>query len=151
MNTSRFADVLASAYLRTKGSRPSPVEARVFRQWLATQFNRIRGIVDFTPDEVSPEQMTLVHAITGRLLISTAHNVHPHWLPVENAQFRAVHDWHHISGGHGFDLMGELGAYQEARSTAPQEIWWILHSEILLQAAAAIRCGCFQRQKLVRL
>ena len=151
MNDQRTADVLAAAYLRAKGSRPTSTERRIFRDWLCLQFARIADKVQFTDDEVSPEQMLTYHAITGGYLISMAHNVHPHWTPRENAMFRAVHDHHHVTGGHGFDLEGESGAYQQARSTAPQEIWWILHSEILLQAAAAIRCGCFQRQKLVRL
>ena len=140
----------AALYLKGKGQRPTTEERATFGNWLATQFNRIRGIVDFTSDEVSPEELMANYDLTGRLLISTAYNVHPHWLPVENAQFRAIHDWHHIQAGAGFDMAGEIKAYQHAAAHAPVALDWILFSEIVLQAAAAIHTGSFQRQKLVR-
>ena len=88
---------------------------------------------------------------TGRLLVSTAHNFHPHWMPLQNKMFRAVHDWDHIHNGCGYDLAGETAAYEAAMTTAPESIRWILYSEIVLQAAAAIHTGSFQRQKLVRI
>ena len=82
--------------------------------------------------------------------MSTAHNVHPHWLPMHNKMFRAVHDWDHIQHGCGFDLGGETQAFTATAATAPDSIRWILYSEIVLQAAAAIHTGEFQRQKLVK-
>ena len=141
---------LAAHYLRTKGTRPNANEYATFSQWLATRFNRIRDRVDFTDREVTPEFMLLHWKLHGRLLVSTAHNVHPHWLPVMNAQFRAVHDWDHINSGAGFDLGGELQAFTAAAETAPRSIRWILYSEIVLQAATAIHTGEFARQKLVK-
>lgn len=86
------------------------------------------------------------------LRISTANNSsHPVWTPNQNLMFRAIHDWHHIKTGDGFDMLGEIQAYCEAVKTAPQSIHWILFSEIVLQAAVAIHTGAFPSQKLVRL
>jgi hypothetical protein len=140
---------LAAAYIRTKGTRLHPLERATFRRWLLTQYDRISPLVDFSADEISPDQLLTVWHSTGRLLISTAHNRHPVWLPEENARFRAIHDWHHIIGQYGFDFAGEVGTYMLATTTAPRGIWWILWSEIVLQAAATIHTGEFQRQKLV--
>ena len=142
---------MAAHYYRSKGSRPTRAERDTFSRWLCLQFSRIADRVDFTPDELTPEQFLLVHAITGRLLISTAHNTHPHWLPRENAMLRAVHDWHHLQGGYGFDFEGELQACEHAKQSAPDNIHWILDSEIALQAAACLAAGgTYARQKLVR-
>lgn len=141
---------LASQYLGSKGCRPSELETVTFRNWLYTQFNRIRGFVEFTAAEVSPAEMVLTYYRTGKLLISTAHNYHPFLLPIENAWFRAVHDWHHLQAMAGYDMAGEILVCQYSQSTAPREIHWMLWSEVVLQAAAAIHTGSFQRQKLVR-
>ena len=147
MNT---AASLAATYLRTKGTRPNPGEYGTFCRWLYTRFNRIQAKVDFTPSEVTPKQMQIHWELWGRLLVSTAHNVHPHWLPMHNKMFRAVHDWDHIQSGAGFDLAGETQAYERAMETAPECLRWILYSEIVLQAATAIHTGEFARQKLVK-
>ena len=142
---------MAAHYYRSKGSRPTPEERDTFHRWLLLQFSRIADRVDFTPDELTPEQFLLVHAITGKLLISTAHNVHPHWLPRENAMLRAVHDWCHLRANCGFDLDGEIEACEYAKQSAPESIHWILESETCLQAAACLAAGgVFPRQKLVR-
>ena len=143
-------ELLAAHYIRTKGTRPSSEEYGTFCSWVFTRFQRIAAKVDFTEREVTPEFMLLRWQLHGRLLVSTAHNVHPHWLTLQNKWFRAVHDWDHIQSGAGFDLGGETQAFATAAETAPRSIRWILYSEIVLQAAAAIHTGSFQRQKLVR-
>lgn len=146
----QLLETLAAQYIRGKGQRLTDLESATFRGWLYTQFNRIRGIVDFTEAEVTPATMVLTYYQTGRLLISTAHNHHPVLLPIENAWFRAVHDWHHLQSISGYDLPGELQTALYSISTAPREIHWILWSEVVLQAAATIKTGSYQRQKLVR-
>ena len=143
-------ETLAAQYIRAKGSRPSSEEYATFNSWVNLRYRRIQDRVDFTPDEVSPDEMQAYWDLNARLLISTAHNIHPHWLPVINAQFRAIHDWDHIKSGCGFDMAGEACVAGYAMSTAPESIRWILWSEIALQAAASIHTGSFQRQKLVR-
>ena len=141
---------LAAQYIRAKGSRPSSEEYATFVNWVSLRYRRIQDRVDFTPDEVDPGEMEAYWDLNARLLISTAHNTHPHWLPIINAQFRAIHDWDHIMSGCGFDMAGEACVAGYAMSTAPESIRWILWSEIALQAAASIHTGSFQRQKLVR-
>ena len=141
---------LAAQYIRAKGTRPSSAEYATFCNWVGLRFNRIRDRVDFTPEEVSPGEMEAYWDLNARLLISTAYNTHPHWLPIVNAQFRAIHDHDHIMSGCGFDMAGEACVAGYAMSTAPESIRWILWSEIALQAAASIHTGSFQRQKLVR-
>ena len=141
---------LAAQYIRGKGCRPSSEEYSAFVNWVLLRFSRIQDRVDFTEQEVSPELMQTHWRLHARLLVSTAHNVHPHWLPSINARFRAIHDWDHLKGGFGFDMAGEACAAGYAMSTAPESIRWILWSEVALQAAAAIHTGEFQRQKLVK-
>ena len=143
-------ETLAAQYIRGKGCRPTADEYSAFCEWVGLRFRRIQDRVDFTEQEVSPELMLTHWNLHARLLVSTAHNTHPHWLPFLNAQFRAVHDWDHIKSGCGFDMAGEACVAGYAMSTAPESIRWILWSEIALQAAAAIHTGSFQRQKLVR-
>ena len=144
------AETLATTYIRTKGSRPTTEEYSAFCEWCNLKFRRIAHLVDFTEQDVSPQLMQTHWDLWGRLLVSTAHNTHPFWLPFMNAQFRAVHDWDHLQHGCGYDLDGEVSAFVAASETAPESIRWILYSEIVLQAAAAIHTGDFQRQKLVR-
>ena len=144
------AETLAAQYIRTKGTRPTTDEYCAFSEWVNLRFRRIQDRVDFTEQEVSPELMQTHWDLWARLLVSTAHNEHPFWLPYLNARFRAIHDWDHIKGGFGFDLSGELCAAGYAMATAPKCIRWILWSEVALQAAAAIHTGSFQRQKLVK-
>jgi len=87
---------------------------------------------------------------SGVLFISVESISHPFLTDIENALFRAVHDWHHIVVNADSTLNGEILAFEHACSTAPSEIWWMLRSEIVLQAAACIATGEFQPQKLVR-
>lgn len=141
---------LAAHYYRTKGTRPTAHEYKAFTDWVLLHFSRISHRVVFTGLEVEPETFLGYHRCSNKLLISTAHNVHPHWLPSINARFRAVHDSHHLAAGAGFTLLGEIATYEYAKATAPQEIHWILFSEIVLQAAACIAAGGFARQKLVQ-
>ena len=143
-------ETLAATYVRAKGTRPSADEYSTFSNWVGLKFSRIRHLVHFTEQEVTPSQMEIHWKLWGKLLVSTAHNTHPHWLPFLNAQFRAVHDWDHLQHGCGYDLDGEVSAFVAASETAPESIRWILYSEIVLQAAAALHMGAFQRQKLVR-
>lgn len=145
-----LANRLASLYLAAPAAEPSAAELSALRQWIAAEFAAIPPKVRFTADDVPPELMTDVYRELGMLLISTAHNSHPLLTEQQNAQFRAVHDWHHVRAGAGFDMAGEIQAFKTAAQSAPMAIRWMLHSEIVLQAAACIATGKFQPQKLVR-
>ena len=140
----------ANAYLTGSHCEPTLDEKQAFLGWLADQYDAIKASVRFTPSEVDPAQLKLRYANTGHILISTAHNDSPWLSGASNAHFRAVHDWHHLEHGLGFDVDGEHAAYLVAISSAPKAIHWILRSEIYLQAAACIETGTFQPQKLVK-
>ena len=142
---------LADQYINGQAVEPTAEEIATFTDWVNDRFERIARRVQFTPDEVTPERVQYWWNHYGLLLISTAHNEHPFWEGGVNARFRAIHDWDHLHGRFGFDMAGELCAAVYAMETAPESIRWILHSEIALQAAAAIHTGEFQPQKLVRI
>lgn len=141
---------LATQYISGQAATPTMRELMDFHQWVDTEFARIERRVVFTEAEVSPEEMEYHWDHFGLLKISTAHNEHPYWGPEINAKFRAIHDWDHVTWGHGYDWVGEIRACQTAMAKAPESIHWILWSEIALQAAAAIHTGEFQPQKLVK-
>ena len=144
------AETLATQYISGKAAEPTMREVMDFTQWVDSQYSHIERYVDFTSQEVEPNEMLWYWDSFARIRVSTAHNDHPYWAPDVNAKFRAIHDWHHIQGGFGFYLAGELCAAGYAMSTAPESIRWILWSEVALQAASAIHTGTFQEQKLVR-
>ena len=151
MIESQTLNGLAVAYFKNKGTKPTPKESLTFTNWVLLHFARIQDKVIFSAEEVSPEKLIETYKKTGCLLISTAHNYHPHWLPSVNLKFRAVHDWHHLQSNADFTLKGEFKTYLKARNSAPTEIAWILFSEIVLQTAATLKAKEFCRQKLVRL
>ena len=144
------AESLAKQYILGEAVTPTMRELMDFHQWVDTRFARIARWVDFTEAEVAPDVMAAEWDLNARLLISTAHNEHPHWDSEINAKFRAVHDWDHLQSGCDFDFAGETCVAGYAMSTAPESIRWILWSEVALQAAAAIHTGAFQPQKLVK-
>jgi hypothetical protein len=150
MKTSQEAGYLARLYAHGAAATPSRFELATLATWIDAEIRPILERVWYTSQEVSPEAFHSAHKSSGRLVISTAHNVHPFWGYAQNARLRAVHDWHHLQSGAGYDLPGEIQAFRYAQSRAPEAIHWILFSEIVLQAAAAIHFGRFLEQKLVR-
>jgi hypothetical protein len=145
-----LASTLAPIYTHGSHTEPTSWEKDTLITWLYNEYVKICAI-NYVDREVSPEKMTNYHQQFGVLLISEANNdPHPVWKPHQNLAFRAVHDWHHIKTGAGFDMLGEIQTYHEAIKTAPPSIHWILFSEIVLQAAVAIHTGAFPAQKLVK-
>jgi hypothetical protein len=142
--------IIAAQYMTGDPAIPTPAETKAFRGWLADSFRCIAHSVVTTPAEVSPETFLATWQVTGKLLISAANSEHPFWDLETNVRFRAVHDFHHLMTAGGFGWDGEVATYNYAKTTAPAMIHWILRSEILGQAAAALRTGAFQEQKLVR-
>jgi hypothetical protein len=151
MTPATLAARLAQRYIDGPAAAPTAAELTTLRQWIRDQWALIPATVRFTPADLSLADAKRRYINTGDLLISTAHNQHPYLTWMENAMFRAVHDWQHIISGADDTLLGEISTYYVAKSTAPQSIWWMLCSEIVLQAAACIHFGEFQFQKLVKL
>ena len=145
-----FVTDAANRYLNSPHTEPTYAEKLYLDAWIETEYEAIKSRVRFTPSEVDPAQFLLRYENTSELLISTANSEHPFLSKRQNARFRAVHDWHHIMMGFGFDIVGEYMAFEYAASIAPPAIHWILRSEIWFQAAAQSVTGIFQPQKCVR-
>lgn len=145
-----LAEPLARIYDQAEPAVPSRYELNTLRKWIRQQWQGIPARIRMTPAEITLAQAKHRYIHTGELVVSTANNDHPYLSFIENAMFRAVHDWHHILAGADDTLQGEIAAYYVARSFAPQSIWWMLRSEIVMQAAAYIHFGEYQQQKLVR-
>lgn len=145
-----LAHTLATEYLRAHAAVPTDRELEMLREWVRAEFQRIPVMVQFEPCDIPLPEMLQRWDESGVLFISTESISHPFLTDTENAIFRAVHDWHHIVVDADSTLNGEILAFEHACSTAPSEIWWMLRSEIVLQAAACIATGEFQPQKLMR-
>jgi hypothetical protein len=142
---------LARAFVNGAAVIPTNRELSLLNAWIDSEFRAIPVPVRFTGDDVDLPSMLANWEATGELLISIAHNCHPHLEGFANAKFRAVHDWHHVVIGADSTFAGELATFEHAAQHAPSEIRWMLFSEIALQAAACIATGRFQPQKLVRM
>jgi hypothetical protein len=126
-------------------------ELATFQRWINEQYELLPCPVSFQDKEVNLVEAVIVYENTGTLPISILHNIHPCLSPSDNAKFRAVHDWHHIVIGADSTMQGEISTFRHAKSTAPKSIYWLLFSEIVLQAAACIHNGGeFQTQRFVK-
>jgi hypothetical protein len=132
-------------------SIPSDAEISAFKLWINSEFENLPCIVDFHYLEIDLAQANRIYQDSGILAISVLNNDHPFLTFRENAKFRAIHDWHHICHKIDSTLSGEIQAYKIARKSAPRFIWWLLHSEIVLQAAACVHHGEFQPQQFVNI
>jgi hypothetical protein len=141
---------LASAYIKGAPVSPSHLELRTLKDWIDSQWRNIPAPIRYTPREVTLAAAIAHYFKSGELVISVAHNEHPHLSYNENAKFRAVHDWHHIIGGADDSMQGEILTYYIAQKCAPVSIHWLLFSEIILQAATATHTGKFPPQKMVK-
>lgn len=148
-NTATVLDILAHNYLTGSHTEPRDDEKKAFTDWILNEYFNLPVRVKFVAAEVSPETMLHFFKYDQMLYISTLHSEHPFLTPMQNWMFRAVHDFHHASQDLGFDLDGEVATARYAISTAPKSIHWMLWSEISLQAAASIKTGEFQPQKMV--
>jgi hypothetical protein len=129
---------------------PSQSEIWALENWIMIEYSKIPCRVQYVNYDLDLPTTVKQYEKLGALFISVAHNTHPYLCPWINARFRAVHDWHHIQSGADSTLRGEIATFNVAKRTAPRTIWWLLFSEIALQAAACIYHGSFQLQKTVR-
>ena len=141
---------LAHCYITGQHTTPTPKELADFRGWIHTEWRKIPAPIKYTTAEFTLSAAIAHYIKSGELVISVAHNSHPHLTYSENAKFRAVHDWHHLIGGADDSMHGEILTYFIAQESAPVAIHWLLFSEIVLQAAVATHTGKFAPQKLVK-
>jgi hypothetical protein len=145
---SRPVALFARAYQDGAACPPTGAELLALNAWIESEFKAIPCAVKFWTGDISLAECKAEFRKSATLNVSTAHNSHPYLTKSANAKFRAVHDWQHIvlSADDSFD--GEFSTWWN--NNAPDSIQWVLFSEIVLQAAAAIYSGEFQAQKLVK-
>lgn len=139
---------LANACVTGAPAAPSAAELDTLNAWIDSEFNSLHCNVRFWTGDVTLAECRAAFNRSGVLNISTANNFHPYLSKSANAKFRAVHDWHHIELGADDSFKGECFTWEA--NNAPESIQWVLFSEIVLQAAAAIHTGLFLPQKLVK-
>ena len=151
MKTTKIdARMLATFYRDGAAVTPWGSELASLRAWIGREFAAIPCKVEFWQGDISLAECKEHFCKSGILNISIAHNSHPLLSKADNAKFRAIHDWHHIETSADDGLAGEFATFEHAVRMAPKCIHWILFSEIVLQAAAAVYFGEFQAQKLVK-
>jgi hypothetical protein len=139
---------LARAYKEGAACPPTGAELLALNTWIESEFKAIPCAVKFWTGDISLAECKAEFRNSATLNVSTAHNSHPYLSKSANAKFRAVHDWQHIVLSADDSFNGEFSTWWN--NNAPESIQWILFSEIVLQAAAAIYSGEFQAQKLVK-
>jgi hypothetical protein len=140
---------LGDLYINGKAAEPTKLELATFRRWVNRSYYKLPVDVDVVATDCTLADTVQRYRKNRILTVSAANIAHPYFSSWQNIQFRAVHDWHHIQSGADDSMLGECITYTLARNSSPAPIHWILRSEIVLQAAAAILTGQFQPQKLV--
>jgi hypothetical protein len=141
----------AAAYISGDAIEPTAAELSELRLYVKREFSLVPVPVILQPQDISLADCIDRFYKEAKLYISIENNFHPYLTGWENAHFRAIHDWHHIVSGGDDTFAGECKAYQHAIQSADNSIHWLLHSEIVGQAAAAIVTGEFQAQKFVNI
>ena len=140
--------LFARAYQEGTACPPTAAELLTLNTWIESEFKAIPCLVKFWTGDISLADCKAEFIKSGTLNVSTAHNQHPYLTESANAKFRAVHDWQHVILAADDSFEGEYATYWH--NNAPDSIQWILFSEIVLQASAAIHTGKFSAQKLVK-
>ena len=140
--------LFARAYREGAACPPTTAELNTLNNWIESEFKAIPCAVKFWTGDISLAECKAEFRKSATLNVSTAHNSHPYLSKSANAKFRAVHDWQHIVLSADDSFSGEYSTWWN--NNAPESIQWILFSEIVLQAAAAIYSGKFPAQKLVK-
>ena len=125
--------------------------------------------IEFVEDDPYPEgdeQLRKEVAATGVLKVYKGGTKHPIFsvkddgedpdAPDANEKFRAVHDYmahiqHAGQKGTGFDMKGEIQAYNAHLHTVPPEAAGALFTEVVGQAAYFLNYGYFPEQKIALL
>ena len=103
------------------------------------------------PYETAEEMSDKVRR-SGVMYISTDFNEHPIFTPLQNLQFRAVHDYIvHIAKDKSFTLKGEIGSYNAHAKLVPPAAIPALYTEVVGQASTYFTTGEFPRQKIALL
>ena len=156
-----YRELVAKAYADAPEYDPSAAPAfKRLGPFVNNMFKKIQSRVKIEFVEEDPyegdDHMRQEVSKTGILKIwkgGTSHPIFDHEL---NLKFRAVHDYMaHIQAighaGTGFDMKGEIQAYNTHLKTIPPEGAGALFTEVLGQASFFLTYGYFPEQKIVLL
>ena len=153
-----YGKLVAEAYANAPEFDPDAVPAfESLVPFVDNMFQKIQSKVDVQFVEEDPytddEHMRQEVARTGVLKIWQGGTEHPVFEPELNLKLRAVHDYMaHIQaigfGGTGFDMKGEIQAYNSHLHTIPPHAAAGLFTEVVGQAAFFINNGYFPEQKI---
>ena len=153
-----YGKLVAEAYAKAPEFDPSAASSfQAIGPFIENMFKKIQSKVDVIFVDEDPytddDHMRQEVARTGVLKIWQGGTTHPVFEPELNLKFRAVHDYMaHIQAigfsGAGFDMKGEVQAYNAHLHTIPPEAAPALFTEVVGQAAFFINNGYFPEQKI---
>jgi len=153
-----YGELVADAYVHAPDFDPNA--ARSFESitpFIENMFKKVQSRVEvqFVDDDPydNDDHMRREVAGSGILKIWNGGTDHPVFDPMTNLKLRAVHDYMaHIqalgSSGTGFDMKGEIQAYNTHLKTIPPSAGPALFTEVLGQAAFFLNKGHFPKQKI---
>tara|TARA_Y100001938_G_scaffold149720_1_gene237613 strand:+ start:3115 stop:3741 length:627 start_codon:yes stop_codon:yes gene_type:complete len=153
-----YGKLVADAYDKAPSFQPEAAEGfKKLAPFVENMFKKIqsRVNVEFVDDDPyeNDEHMRQEVAKTGVLKIWRGGTGHPVFSPETNLKLRAVHDYMaHIQAigfsGTGFNMKGEIQAYNVHLKTIPPSSAPALFTEVVGQAAFFINRGFFPEQKI---
>ena len=156
-----YRELVAKAYKDAPSYQPEA--APLFKKLIPftnNMFKKIQSRVDveFVDEDPYTDDQDLRNKVkeTGVLKIWKGGTTHPVFDRTTNLKFRAVHDYMaHIQPighrGTGFDMKGELQAYNAHIKTIPRSAAGALFTEVVGQASYFLTYGNFPEQKIALL
>jgi hypothetical protein len=153
-----YRELIAKAYAEAPEFDPAAASAfEKIAPFVENMFKKVQSRVDVQFVDEDPyendDDMRQQVAQTGVLKIWSGGTSHPIYSPETNLKLRAVHDYMaHIqalgSQGTGFDMKGEIQAYNTHLKTVSPDVAPALFTEVLGQAAYFLTYGNFPEQKI---
>ena len=154
-----YRELIAKAYAAAPEFEPKAAAAfEKIAPFVENMFKKVQSRVDVQFVDEDPYEddndMRQQVAQTGILKIWRGGTSHPIYSPETNLKLRAVHDYMaHIqaigSQGTGFDMKGEIQAYNTHLKTVSPEVAPALFTEVLGQASYYLTYGNFPEQKII--
>ena len=149
-----YGKLVAAAYERAPSFDPEATSAfEALESFANKMFNQIQSRVDvqFVDEDPYPSEKEMCQDAmkNGVLKIWTGGTEHPVFNSEVNTKLRTIHDYMaHCQGKTGFDLRGEIAAFNRHMMTAPEAGREALFTEVVGQASYFINYGEFPEQKI---
>jgi len=152
-----YGQLASEAYAAAPDYDPAAASSyKALEPFIEKMFRQLQSKVKVEFAEENPyesdEEMRQDVLENGVLKVFTGGTEHPIFDPELNIKLRAVHDWmsHIQPSGHspGFDMKGEVHAYNAHLHTIPPAAAPALFTEVIGQASFFINNGHFPEQKI---